>query len=101
MADVTKFLEMEDSVYRYKADELLTRRAVVEINDDVPTFVHHKKKGRGSRATTKRGKRGRGAKVAATKRGKRGAAARQGGSKKKKGGAATSKKKKGGKKKRK
>ena len=99
MADVTKFLEMEDSVYRYKADELLTRRAVVEINDDVPTFTHHKKKGRHSRSVGKRGKRGRGAKVATTKRGKRGAAARQGGSKKKKGGAATSKKKKGGKKK--
>ena len=99
MADVTKFLEMEDSVYRYKADELLTRRAVVEINDDVPTFTHHKKKGRHSRSVGKRGKRGRGAKVATTKRGKRGAAARQGGSKKKKGGATTSKKKKGGKKK--
>ena len=98
-ADVTKFLEMEDSVYRYKADELLTRRAVVEINDDVPTFVHHKKKGRHGHGVAKRGKRGRGAKIGTTKRGKRGAAARHGGAKKKRG-AATSKKKKGGRKRR-
>ena len=93
-ADVSKFLEMEDSVYRYMADELLTRRAVVEINDDVPTFTHHKKKGRGRKVSTKRGKRGKRGKVAATKRGKRGkvatskrskgkATAKRGGSKKK------------------
>ncbi|MBP3767868.1 MAG: lytic transglycosylase domain-containing protein [Prevotella sp.] len=76
-ADVTKFLEMEDSVYRYRADELLTRRAVVEINDDVPTFTHHKKirHGRHARYSKhgKKYKRNRHA-VSSKKRGKRGAA---------------------------
>ena len=99
MADITKFIDMEDSVYRYRADELLTRRAVVEINDDVPTYVHHKKKGKRGRAVTsgKRGKRHRGASVSSGKRGrgtvssgkrsKRHATAssKRGGSKKKKG----------------
>ena len=78
LSDITKFIDMEDSVYRYRADELLTRRAVVEINDDVPTYTHHKKKGRRVRGTTvntkKRGKRGRGT-IGTTKRGKRAAAA--------------------------
>ena len=78
LSDITKFIDMEDSVYRYRADELLTRRAVVEINDDVPTYTHHKKKGRRVRGTTvksrKRGKHGRGT-IGTTKRGKRAAAA--------------------------
>lgn len=72
LADITKFIDMEDSVYRYRADELLTRRAVVEINDDVPTYTHHKKKGKRGRgsAVSKRGKRGRGGSVSGGKRGR-------------------------------
>lgn len=87
LADVSKFIDMEDSIYKYRADELLTRRAVVAIDDDVPTYVHHKKKGRHGRGATykKRGKRHRGASYSSGKRGKRHAAVKRGGSKKKKG----------------
>jgi len=50
--EVGKFIDMEDSVYNYRADELLTKRAEVEINDDVPTYYHKSKR-------YARGKRGR------------------------------------------
>ena len=98
LSDITKFIDMQDSVYRYRADELLTRRAVVVINDDVPTYTHHKKKGRrGSYVSKKRVKRGRGtigttkrgkrhAAKATAKRGKRHAAVKRGGTKRKAGG---------------
>jgi membrane-bound lytic murein transglycosylase D len=84
MNDINKFIDMADSVYRYRADELLTRRAVVEVND-VPTFVHHKKKGRRGRAAYgKHGKRNRHSNIGTTKRGKRNTATRRGGTTKKK-----------------
>ena len=83
--DINKFIDMQDSVYRYRADELLTRRAVVEVND-VPTFTHHRKKGRHARATYgKRSRRGHHSNIGTTKRGKRNATAKRGGSKKKRG----------------
>ena len=63
IADVSRFLDLEDSVYAYKASELLSRRAEVEVRDDVPTYYHKSKrytrgkKGRASRKT--RATRGR------------------------------------------
>ena len=51
LAELNKFIDLEDSVYSYKADELLTKRAEVEINDDVPTYYHKSKR-------YSRGKRG-------------------------------------------
>ena len=53
LADVSRFLDLEDSVYVYKASELLSRRAEVEVRDDVPTY--YKK----SKRTVKRGKKAR------------------------------------------
>ena len=86
LGDVTKFIDMEDSVYRYRADELLTRRAVTVINDDVPTYTHHKKKVRRG-SYYKKGRHGkRGAYYKKSKRSKRGAAYGRG-SKKKRGAA--------------
>ena len=38
IADVSRFLDLEDSVYNYRASELLSRRAEVEVRDDVPTY---------------------------------------------------------------
>ena len=55
LADTGKFIEMEDSVYNYRASELLTKRAVVEVADDQPTFS---RRGRGS--YSKRSARNRG-----------------------------------------
>ena len=53
LADVGRFLDLEDSVYNYKASELLSRRAEVEVRDDVPTYYHKSKR------TVKRGKKAR------------------------------------------
>ena len=38
--EVGKFIDLEDSVYNYRADELFYKRAEVVINDDVPTYYH-------------------------------------------------------------
>ena len=38
ISDVGNFIDHEDSIYNYRASEFLTRRAVVDVNDDVPTF---------------------------------------------------------------
>ena len=52
ITEVSRFIELEDSVYHYKADELLNKRAEVEVNDNVPTYYHKSKR-------YVRGKRGR------------------------------------------
>ena len=36
--DIGNFIDHEDSIYNYRASEFLTKRAVVDVNDDVPTF---------------------------------------------------------------
>ena len=94
LSDITKFIDMGDSVYRYRADELLTRRAVVEINSDVPTYTHHKKRVHHGRTYYKHGKKHRRhSSVGTSKRGKRGAAVKHGRGSKKRGAAVSSKKK--------
>jgi membrane-bound lytic murein transglycosylase D len=35
---------MEDSVYTYKVDELLSNRSEVEVRDDVPTYYKKSKR---------------------------------------------------------
>ena len=44
VTEVGRFLDLEDSVYNYKVNELLNRRAEVEVNDDVPTYYHKSKR---------------------------------------------------------
>lgn len=51
--EVGKFIDLEDSVYNYKASELLSNRLEVEVNDDVPTYYHKSKR------SYKRGKKAR------------------------------------------
>ena len=51
--EVGKFIDLEDSVYNYKASELLSNRLEVEVNDDVPTYYHKNKR------SYKRGKKAR------------------------------------------
>ena len=48
LADTGRFIDLEDSIYNYRAGELLTKRAVVDVADDVPTFSR-RSKGRSSR----------------------------------------------------
>ena len=58
LAETSKFIDMEDSVYNHKADELLSKRSEVEIKVDVPTYYHKSKrsykKKRSTRASKKR-----------------------------------------------
>ena len=61
--EVGRFLDLEDSVYTYKVDELLNKRSEVEIRDDVPTYY-----GRSKRAYKKRGKTWRRRGATASKR---------------------------------
>jgi len=44
MTDTTRFIDLADSVYRYKADELLAKRLEVEVKDDVPSYYHKSKR---------------------------------------------------------
>ena len=53
MADATRFIDNQDSIYNYNTSELLTKRDVVDINDESPTFTTYKK----SRTTTRRSSR--------------------------------------------
>jgi membrane-bound lytic murein transglycosylase D len=52
MADTGRFIDMQDSIYSYRASDLLTKRAVVDVNDDQPTF--RKKVVKRSRRTSAR-----------------------------------------------
>ena len=52
ITEVGRFLDLEDSVYNYRANELLNRRSEVEVRDDVPTYYHKSKR-------YTRGKKGR------------------------------------------
>jgi len=53
MADAIRFIDLQDSIYSYHTDELLTKRAVAEVNDDQPTYRSKKssRRGRSSRAS--------------------------------------------------
>ena len=60
--EVGKFIDMQDSIYNYRVDELLNKRTEVEVKDDVPTYYHKSKR-------YTRGKKGRiGRRTKATKR---------------------------------
>ena len=68
--EVGKFIDMEDSVYTYKVDELLNKRTEVEVKDDVPTYYHKSKR-------YARGKKGRYSKRHAVHKGKKSKASRR------------------------
>ena len=63
LADTGKFIDNEDSIYNYRVSELLTKRLVVEVNDDVPTFSrsrssYSRRSGRYSRRSARNSRRG-------------------------------------------
>ena len=63
LADTGKFIDHEDSIYNYRVSELLTKRLVVEVNDDVPTFSrsrgsYSRRSGRYSRRSARNSRRG-------------------------------------------
>ena len=70
MADTGRFIDMQDSIYSYRATELLTKRAVVEVNDDIPTYRKKVvKRGRRTSARSSRNAR-RGKSTSKARRGK-------------------------------
>ena len=48
---INKFIDNEDSIYAYNAEELLSKRSVVEVNDDAPAYKPSKKTSRRSRSS--------------------------------------------------
>ena len=63
LTEVRKFIELQDTVYNYKVDELLNKRSEVEIKDDVPTYYK-----KGKRSYKRRSARYKSRKPAARKR---------------------------------
>ena len=58
VTDTGRFIDMEDSVYNYKVDELLNKRSQVDIKDDVPTYYHKSKRySKGKRYSKRRSSR--------------------------------------------
>lgn len=60
MADVTRFIDSQDSIYNYNASELLLKRDEVYVNDDIPTFTTNKKGRRGRITASRRTRHTRG-----------------------------------------
>ena len=54
VAAVNTFIDNEDSVYTYNAEQLLTRRSVAEINENKTSARSTKKSGRGRKTVTVR-----------------------------------------------
>lgn len=46
------FIDQEDSIYNFKTDELLLKRDVVEVNDEVPTVSHNRSYSRNSSSSS-------------------------------------------------
>ena len=63
LTEVGKFIELQDTVYNYKVDELLNKRSEVEIKDDVPTYYK-----KGKRSYKRRSARYKSRKSSARKR---------------------------------
>ena len=56
--DVVRFIDLQDSIYSYRTDELFTKRMEVDIKDDVPTYYKKSKrsyKKRGARYSKRKG----------------------------------------------
>ncbi|MBR5633915.1 MAG: lytic transglycosylase domain-containing protein [Prevotella sp.] len=53
---VTQFIDMEDSIYAHRADELLTKRVEVEVNDAKPTYTPQRKTYSRKKGSGRRGK---------------------------------------------
>jgi membrane-bound lytic murein transglycosylase D len=67
MADTGRFIDLQDSIYSYRTSELLTKRAVVEVNDDQPTF-RSKKSVRRGRTTARKSRNARRGRTSAAKK---------------------------------
>ena len=64
--DVTRFIDMQDSIFNYNTAELLSKRDEVAVNDDTPTYTSKKKTSRRSRSS-RASKRSRRSKASASR----------------------------------
>lgn len=62
-SEVNRFIDLQDSIVTYRASELLTNRAQVEVNDEVPTYYHKSKR------SYKKGRKGRAGRYSKSYRG--------------------------------
>ena len=44
ITEVGRFIDLQDSIFNHRSDELLNRRVEVEVKDDVPTYYHKSKR---------------------------------------------------------
>jgi membrane-bound lytic murein transglycosylase D len=65
--DVTRFIDNQDSIYNYNANELLSKRDEVAVPDDLPTFSTYKKTKKGRKATVRKGRKAKATKTTARK----------------------------------
>jgi len=49
ITDTGKFIDNQDSIFNYRVTELLTKRAIVDVNDDLPTYTRSKRGGYSSK----------------------------------------------------
>ena len=70
LSDTGRFIDNEDSIYAYRADELLNKRIEVTINDDVPTYTR-----RSSKVSRRNGRATRNSRSARSSRNRRGGSA--------------------------
>ena len=54
--EVGKFIDLEDSIYAYNAEVLFSKRATVEVNDDVPTYTSKSSSKRSRKKARSRGR---------------------------------------------
>lgn len=68
--EIIAFIDNQDSIYAYRRDELLTKRSLVEVPQDVPSYSYSSKRS-SSKSRSKKSKRGRsrGGKTASIRQG--------------------------------
>ena len=54
--EVGKFIDLEDSIYAYNAEVLFSKRATVEVNDDVPAYTRKSSSKRSRKKARSRGR---------------------------------------------
>ena len=61
---ITQFIDNQDSIFAYNAQDLLSKREEVKVNDDVPTYTKSSKS-----KSRRKGRRGRGGRRVTIKNG--------------------------------
>ena len=65
VAETSRFIDNEDSIYAYNASELLSKRSEVAVPDDLPTFTTYKKTKKGRKTVVRKGRKAKATKATA------------------------------------